>query len=94
MNKIIKKKPKSNTNETNHNQKIKTMTNPKQENITIVPKKCNLLKKITHTTMFILYFMAITFYFMVIYYENKIPWFTTGINNFINLIKSIIPGGK
>ncbi|WP_373403113.1 hypothetical protein [Candidatus Phytoplasma solani] len=91
MNKIIKKKTKSNTNETNQNKEIKTMTNPKQENITIITtKKRNLLKKITYITI-ILYFILQV---IIIYYGNKIPWFTTGIKNFINIIKSIIPGGK
>ncbi|RMI87595.1 hypothetical protein [Candidatus Phytoplasma solani] len=42
MNKIIKKKTKSNTNETNQNKEIKTMTNPKniksQKGTFFIPK--------------------------------------------------------
>ncbi|QKX95568.1 hypothetical protein [Candidatus Phytoplasma asteris] len=90
MNKIIKKKTKPNTNETNQNQEIKTMTNPKQENITIIPtKKRNLLKKITYITIILHFILQV----IIIYYDNKIPWLTTGINNLINLIKSLVTGG-
>ncbi|WP_341266676.1 hypothetical protein [Candidatus Phytoplasma fraxini] len=90
MNKIIKTKTKPNTHETNQNQEIKTMTNPKQENITIIPiKKRNLLKKIAYITIILHFILQV----IIIYYDNKIPWLTTGINNSLELIKSLIPGG-
>lgn len=90
MNKIIKKKTKPNTHETHQNQEIKTMTNPKQENITIIPiKKRNLLKKIAYITIILHFILQV----IIIYYDNKIPWLTTGINNSLELIKSLIPGG-
>ncbi|MGE9276570.1 MAG: hypothetical protein ACQKHC_01600 [Candidatus Phytoplasma pruni] len=66
------------------------MTNPKQENITIIPiKKRNLLKQIAYITIILHFILQV----IIVYYDNNIPWLTTGINNFINLIKSIIPGG-
>ncbi|AYJ01089.1 hypothetical protein CWO85_00865 [Candidatus Phytoplasma ziziphi] len=90
MNKIIKKKTKPNNHETNQNQEIKTMTNPKQENITIIPiKKRNLLKKIAYITIILHFILQV----IIIYYDNKIPWLTTGINNSLELIKSLILGG-
>lgn len=90
MKKIIKKKTKPNINEKNQNQEIKTMTNTKQENIIIIPtKKRNLLKNITYITIILHFILQV----IIIYYGNKIPWLTTGINNLINLIKSLVPGG-
>uniref|UniRef100_UPI0021C37E24 hypothetical protein n=1 Tax=Poinsettia branch-inducing phytoplasma TaxID=138647 RepID=UPI0021C37E24 len=57
MNKKIKKKTNLNANETNKNQKIETIPNPKQENINIAPtKKLNFLKKIAYITI-ILHFI-------------------------------------
>ncbi|XVJ85188.1 hypothetical protein JNO41_03220 ['Prunus avium' virescence phytoplasma] len=66
------------------------MTNPKQENITIIPiKKRNLLKKIAYITIILHFILQV----IIIYYDNKIPWLTTGINNSLELIKSLILGG-
>ncbi|WP_373402917.1 hypothetical protein [Candidatus Phytoplasma solani] len=53
-------------------------------------KKLPFLQKITYTVIILNSLLSL----FTLYYENKIPWFTTGIKNFINIIKSIIPGGK
>ncbi|PWV43981.1 MAG: hypothetical protein DF280_00960 ['Brassica napus' phytoplasma] len=67
------------------------MTNPKQENITIIPiKKTQFIKKKKAYITIILHFILQV---IIIYYDNKIPWLTTGINNSLELIKSLIPGG-
>ncbi|ABC65328.1 hypothetical protein AYWB_211 [Aster yellows witches'-broom phytoplasma AYWB] len=66
------------------------MTNPKQENITIIPiKKRNLLKKIAYITIILHFILQV----IIIYYDNKIHCLTTGINNSLELIKFLIPGG-
>ncbi|MGL9687654.1 MAG: hypothetical protein ACQBVK_02595 [Candidatus Phytoplasma sp. TWB_XP] len=49
----------------------------------------NLLKTFKNLTI-ILYFIL---HVNVIYYQNQIPWLTTGINNLIDIIKSTL-GGK
>jgi hypothetical protein len=56
----------------------------------LTTKKLPLLQNITY----IIIILNSLLYLTTLYYENKIPWFTTGINNFINFIKSINSGGK
>ncbi|QTX02601.1 hypothetical protein LFWB_7160 [Candidatus Phytoplasma luffae] len=92
---IITKKPNKKLTKTqNPNQKI-SIPETKKLNHHISPptpniNKLNLLKIITYLTI-ILYFIL---HVNVIYYQNQIPWLTTGINNFIDLIKTIFSGGN
>lgn len=89
MSKIIikKTKNKSKNKEKTNNNIPKTIT---KETKILTIKKLPFLQKITYTIIILNSLLSL----FALYYENKIPWFTTGINNFINLIKSIIPGGK
>ncbi|MDO8057640.1 hypothetical protein [Candidatus Phytoplasma gossypii] len=83
MSKIIIKKTK-NPEKNNHHLKI----NPEFKISPI--EKLPLFQKITYLMIILNSFLSC----FALYYENKIPWFTTGINNLIILIKLIIPGGK
>ncbi|WP_323847678.1 MAG: hypothetical protein Q2306_02275 [Phytoplasma sp.] len=90
MKKIIKKKTKSNTNKKNANKENLTKIEPMKEETIYIPKKnkSHWLKTLAYLTI-ICHFIL---YINVLYYDNKIPWFTTGINNCLELIKSI--GGQ
>ncbi|WAN63037.1 hypothetical protein RS022_06670 [Candidatus Phytoplasma rubi] len=89
MSKIIIKKTKNkskNQEKTNNNLTTPTTKETKM----LATQKLPLLQKITYTIIILNSLLSL----LNLYYENKIPWFTTGINNLINLIKSIILGGK
>ncbi|MEC4558646.1 MAG: hypothetical protein U9532_00425 ['Conium maculatum' witches'-broom phytoplasma] len=90
MNKIIKKKTKSNTNKKIANKENLTKIETMKEETIYIPKKnkSHWLKILAYLTI-ICHFIL---YINVLYYDNKIPWFTTGINNCLELIKSI--GGQ
>ncbi|KND62647.1 hypothetical protein [Candidatus Phytoplasma phoenicium] len=88
MSKIIMEKHKNklkNQEKTNNN-----LTTTAKETKILTIKKLSFLQKITYITIILHFILQV----IIIYYENKIPWFTTGINNLINIITSIIPGGK
>ncbi|MBP5836232.1 hypothetical protein [Candidatus Phytoplasma meliae] len=90
MNKIIKKKTKSNINKKIANKENLTIIEPIKEKAIDIPNKNkpHRLKTLVYLTI-ICHFILYT---NVLYYNNKIPWFTTGINNCLELIKSI--GGQ
>uniref|UniRef100_UPI000374F204 hypothetical protein n=1 Tax=Vaccinium witches'-broom phytoplasma TaxID=85642 RepID=UPI000374F204 len=74
------------TKKTNNN--VPKTTTKETKILTI--KKLPFLQKITYIIIILNSLLSL----LALYYENKIPWFTTEIKNFINIIKSIIPGGK
>ncbi|WAN63309.1 hypothetical protein RS022_04310 [Candidatus Phytoplasma rubi] len=84
---IIKKNQKKSKNQEKTNNNLPPTKN-KTKIFTI--KKLPFLQKITYTIIILNSLLSL----FTLYYGNKIPWFTTGIKNFINIIKSIIPGGK
>ncbi|XXP77167.1 MAG: hypothetical protein AB3N34_02375 [Lettuce witches'-broom phytoplasma] len=92
MDKIIKKKTKPNTNKKNENKENLTIIEPikketiKEEAIYIPKKnKSHWLK----TIVYLIIICHFILYINVLYYDNKIPWFTTGINNCLELSKFI-----
>ncbi|GFZ75550.1 hypothetical protein HPP_5080 [Hydrangea phyllody phytoplasma] len=70
---------------------VKVPTTPEKQptQTTSNNNKGNLLKTFQYLTI-VLYFIL---HVNVIYYQNQIPWLTTGINNLIDIIKSTL-GGK
>ncbi|PQP79801.1 hypothetical protein C6B37_01015 [Candidatus Phytoplasma phoenicium] len=72
---IIKKNQNKDEVKTNHNL------------LQLTTKKLNWLKTSAYFCIILNSLLSL----ITIYYKNKIPWFTTGINNLINLI---IPGEK
>ncbi|WP_017191593.1 hypothetical protein [Poinsettia branch-inducing phytoplasma] len=91
MNKKITKKTNQKNQQTTKNKEELKQTKPIEEETIYIPKKnkSHRLKKIAYITIILHFILQV----IIIYYDNQIPWLTTGIDNFINLIKSIIPGG-
>lgn len=80
MSKIIKKTPE------NSNPDLPIISHATSISVT---SKLPFLQKITYLIFVLNFFLGL----FILYYEKKIPWFTTGIDNVINIIKPIIPGG-
>ncbi|CAM11672.1 Conserved hypothetical protein [Candidatus Phytoplasma australiense] len=86
--KLINSKPST----PNKTTVVKVPTTPEKQSTQTTPNnnnKGNLFKTFINLTI-ILYFIL---HVNVIYYQNQIPWLTTGINNLIDIIKSTL-GGK
>ncbi|GFZ75110.1 hypothetical protein HPP_0680 [Hydrangea phyllody phytoplasma] len=54
--------------------------------------KSNKLLLFLHFVACLMIILYVLLRLNIIYYENQIPWLTSGINNFINLFKNL--GGK
>ncbi|AGL91001.1 hypothetical protein [Candidatus Phytoplasma australiense] len=70
---------------------VKVPTTPEKQptQTTSNNNKGNLFKTFINLTIIFNFIILVN----VIYYQNQIPWLTTGINNLIAIIKSTL-GGK